>query len=225
MYVRRAFLMLKGDFEVGTTWLNGVLLGIAVAAPLGPVNVAVIRTGLRAGFWPAWRVGVGAATVDAIYCMLAYLGLAPVLTRLPGFRPALWLVGGAFLVYLGLDVLRSDTALEADIATADVAGRPYLTGITITLLNPMTIIAWAAIAAPFFAAGIERVTAVEFIAGISTGVIIWFGGLSALLHGGRRLVGPQLFRLIAAVCGVTLVGFGGWFVLRTVGWLLSGATF
>lgn len=210
---------------MNTTWLHGIMLGIAVAAPLGPVNVAVIRTGLRAGFWPAWRVGIGAATVDAVYCTLAYLGLAPILMRLPGFRPILWLVGGVFLIYLGLDVLRTDAAVEVEVATVDDVGRPYLTGIAITLLNPMTIIAWAAIAAPFFAAGLERAAVIGFIAGISTGVIIWFAGLSALLHGGRRLAGPRLFRRIGLVCGVTLGGFGAWFLLRAAEWVLVWAGF
>jgi len=210
---------------MNTTWLNGVLLGIAVAAPLGPVNVAVIRTGLRAGFWPAWRIGIGAATVDFVYCTLTYLGLAPVLTRLPAFKPTLWLIGGAFLIYLGLNVLRTDTSPQSDaVAGGDVA-RPYLTGVTITLLNPMTIIAWAVIAAPFFAAGLESVPAIRFIAGISSGVIIWFGGLAALLHGGRRFVGPRLFRLVGVVCGVTLAGFGGWFVLRAATWTWGGVGF
>lgn len=210
---------------MNTTWLNGIMLGIAVAAPLGPVNVAVIQTGLRAGFWPAWRIGIGAATVDAVYCTLAYLGLAPILTRLPGFRPVLWLVGGVFLIYLGLDVLRTDAALEVEVPTVDDVGRPYLTGVAITLLNPMTVIAWAAIAAPFFAAGLERAAAIGFIAGISTGVIIWFGGLSALLHGGRRHAGPRLFRMIAVVCGATLMGFGGWFMLRAAAWISGGVGF
>ncbi len=44
--------------------LSGIALGFVVAAPLGPVNIAVIRRGLAYGFYPAWMIGLGAGVAD-----------------------------------------------------------------------------------------------------------------------------------------------------------------
>ena len=54
-------------------------MGVSVAAPIGPVNVATIQLGLSRGFAPAAAFGLGAATIDALYCFAVYLGIAPLL--------------------------------------------------------------------------------------------------------------------------------------------------
>src|SRR5262245_53537975 len=86
--------------------LDGVLLGLAIAAPIGPVNVAMIHRGLREGCPGAALLGVGSTAADLIYILVAYSGADP-LSRLPWAR--LLLFGGGALVmgWLGWGAIRS----------------------------------------------------------------------------------------------------------------------
>ncbi|MCS0542837.1 LysE family translocator, partial [Aeromonas veronii] len=52
-----------------------VLLGLSLAAPIGPVNAAQLDRGIKYGFLHAWLVGVGAVLADGVYMLIVYLGL------------------------------------------------------------------------------------------------------------------------------------------------------
>ena len=56
--------------------LQNIVLGISLAAPIGPANIAVIRRGLKYGFLPAFLVGLGVVFADMTYLLLIYFGLA-----------------------------------------------------------------------------------------------------------------------------------------------------
>ena len=72
------------------------LLGLSVAAVLGPINILAIRTGLQRGFRAAFLVGLGATAADAFYALLAALGAAALVGR-AGVRILLWLLGSGML--------------------------------------------------------------------------------------------------------------------------------
>ena len=73
---------------------SGVVLGLSIAAPLGPVNLAVIQRGLSEGFWGAFLLGVGSTAADLIDILLAYAGADP-LSRWAPVRIALFAAGAA----------------------------------------------------------------------------------------------------------------------------------
>ncbi len=85
--------------------LSALLLGLSVAAPIGPVNLAVIRTGLVRGPRAAWLVGLGAAVVDTGYLLLTYAGVAPLLLRVRWVAPLLALAGSLILVRMAWGAL------------------------------------------------------------------------------------------------------------------------
>jgi L-lysine exporter family protein LysE/ArgO len=127
--------------------LNGILLGLGAAVPIGPVNVQIARRTLRDGFARGVALGAGAVTVDVGYAVLSALGF-----RTIGDRPAvvipLTLAGALFLAYLGVQsliaarrTLRADP-LESSAATETSTGGAYITGLLMTLLNPMTLGFW-----------------------------------------------------------------------------------
>ncbi len=65
-------------------FLQYVLLGIMLAAPVGPASLAVIQNGLRGGFWRAWRTGIGVTLADASMLLVVYFGLAAVMSAATG---------------------------------------------------------------------------------------------------------------------------------------------
>src|SRR5690349_17984038 len=143
--------------------LHGVLLGLGAAVPIGPVNVQIARRTLREGFRRGVALGAGAVTVDIVYAVLSTLGF-----RAIGGRPAvvvpLTLAGAAFLAYLGVSSLlaagrawRADP-LEDASADAGSAGGAYVTGLLMTLLNPMTLGFWF-VAVPAAVGGMSQAPA------------------------------------------------------------------
>ncbi len=131
-------------------FLRGLTLGLAIAAPVGPVGVLCIRRTLAEGRLAGLVSGLGAATADACYGLVAAFGLTFVSSRLIDWQDAIRLVGGLFLLYLGARTL---AAPVADQPAAGLAVQPaqrgllanYTSTLVVTLTNPMTILAFAAV--------------------------------------------------------------------------------
>jgi len=127
--------------------LNGLLLGLGAAAPIGPVNVEIARRSLRHGFRAGFLLGCGAVTIDVTYAILTSLGIRPLLGR-PLIMNLLAIAGAAVLLYLAAMCFLSATRqFRATTAPTDSdsdkpAKRPYLTGLAMTSLNPMTLAFW-----------------------------------------------------------------------------------
>ena len=202
-----------------TLLLSGIALGFTVAAPIGPVNLAVIRRGLAAGFMPAWLLGLGAGIADALYVTLVFAGLSPLLEHSFAFRLALWSVGGAFLIYLGVTGLRTQQVLTA--LAVDPSARPelnpFVAGFGITLLNPLTVVSWAAIGGAFFAMfAVEPGIANGLIlaGSVFLGSVIWSALVALTVHFARRLVNARVLRLVSVVASLALVVFGLGFLVE-----------
>lgn len=131
---------------------RGILLGLSAAAPIGPVNVEIARRTLRHGFLSGFFTGLGAVTVDVFYMVLVGIGVR-LLIQHTAFYWALVMAGVVFLIYLGAASLRSairgfrsgaegqwEQFTQQD--TRASAHNAYLTGLFMTLFNPMTLAFW-----------------------------------------------------------------------------------
>jgi threonine/homoserine/homoserine lactone efflux protein len=179
---------------------RGVMLGMAAAVPIGPVNVQIARHALRRGFGAAFALGCGAVTVDVGYAVLTSVG-AESLGRLPVFQHTLRVGGVVLLTYLGVMCLvGARRAWHADPiaggsseATRPGAGRigAYATGLLMTLFNPMTLAFWflAVPATVGPVAGAARHDLAIVCSGVFAGTVSWvvfFAGVLALAGRYRR---------------------------------------
>ncbi len=203
--------------------LQGMGVGIALAAPIGPINVEIIRRGLGGGFVNGWLVGLGAVLADTILCALVVSGIAPLADR-PMLRIPLFLAGAVVLLYLGiagLRAVRSGTAF--DVAPAS-GRRSLVTGFLMAVSNPMGIVYWLSIGSALIASVVEqggRGAGPILIGGVFVGIVIWVTVLSGLAQAGRSFVSPRVMRGIGAFSAVVLVGFGLWFAWQGVSGLLA----
>ena len=93
---------------------RGLLLGFAIAAPVGPIGVLCIRRTLVDGWRIGFVSGLGAATADGFYGAVAAFGLTAISTLLTSGQLWLRLVGGIFLCYLGIRGFLAKPATQVD---------------------------------------------------------------------------------------------------------------
>jgi threonine/homoserine/homoserine lactone efflux protein len=192
-------------------FLRGLLIGFSIAAPVGPIGILCIRRTLAEGRASGFLSGLGAATADALYGCVAGFGLTVVSAFLVDQRAWIQLIGGVFLLALGVRTLRSKPAERAAQASAGrgLAGS-YLSTLVLTLTNPMTIISFAGIFAALGVAetGGSLAAAVWLVAGVFAGSAAWW----LLLSGGVGLMRDRIatgaLLWVNRASGVVLVAFG-----------------
>lgn len=186
---------------------KGMLLGLAIAAPLGPIGALCISRTLERGFWAGVAGGLGTALADGAYALMAAAGFAAFAVLLDTIALPLQLVGGAFLLWLGLQSFRPRGEVTA--ARTGARGLSATTAATfvLTIANPTTILSFAAIFAGLGLAG-EGEGVGMLVAGVFLGSMSWWiflSGLVAVLH--HRL--PAAFSLwVSRTSGVVLLVFG-----------------
>jgi threonine/homoserine/homoserine lactone efflux protein len=127
--------------------LKGIVIGFAIAAPVGPINMLCLRRSLSAGRRVGFVSGLGAAAADTTYGAIAVAGLTTVTAFLVGHRFWLQLLGGLFLLALGLHTLRMH-APQREAAAPVHVGRlrdAFASTYMLTLANPMIIIAFTGV--------------------------------------------------------------------------------
>jgi threonine/homoserine/homoserine lactone efflux protein len=200
--------------------LSGLLLGLAIALPVGPVITAIIRSGLRGGFLQAWLVGLGAAASHGVLVALTLLGVVTVLDR-PIWHLVLGGAGVLMLGYLGVDALRGGTELSpATEKTA--AGQPFVVGFSIGIANPITIVWFLTVGGGLMAAHAGRGTgspAVAFGLSFVAGVLLWDTVVAGLSGLGRRRMGPRAFRGLNLLAAAVFFGFAVRLAWRVMGLL------
>jgi threonine/homoserine/homoserine lactone efflux protein len=192
-------------------FLRGLVIGFSIAAPVGPIGILCIRRTLADGRASGFLSGLGAATADALYGCVAGFGLTVVSAFLVDQRTWIQLIGGVFLLALGVRTLRSRPAERAAQASAGrgLAGS-YLSTLLLTLTNPMTIISFAGI---FAALGVAETggnlrAAAWLVLGVFVGSAAWW----LLLSGGVGLMRERLatgaLLWVNRASGAVLVVFG-----------------
>ncbi|MBM5805898.1 MAG: LysE family translocator, partial [Candidatus Verstraetearchaeota archaeon] len=125
--------------------LRGLLIGFAIAAPVGPIGILCIQRTLAKGRIYGFASGLGAATADAIYGAVAGFGLTFISDVLINQQLWLRLLGGAFLLYLGTRTILSKPSKETPQTANKGLAADYTSTFLLTLTNPMTILSFIAV--------------------------------------------------------------------------------
>jgi len=172
---------------------SGLAAGFLIAAQVGPIWLLCFRYGIRYGFSPAFGIGLGAAIIDTVYCILGALGAA-VLLSAHSTQRGISIVGALIISWIGIrTIITHRSAPSTSSAEVEPTKRPtFGSALRLSLLatasNPLTIISWVALLS---AAGsfIETTRGkVGFALGVGTGSFLFFISLSLVAsYLGRRL--------------------------------------
>ncbi|MDE2612316.1 MAG: LysE family transporter [Burkholderiales bacterium] len=194
-------------------FFDALWIGLAIAAPVGPIGLLVIQRTLDHGRTLGFVTGLGAAVADALYGAVGAFGVTALIRALQSVRVPLAIVGGAFLLWLAWRTWRQVPATRA----AQVAERPGLAGafagtLVLTLSNPATIFSFIAV---FGALGARADAAAPgsagvMIAGVFAGSALWWLLLSSVVAALRQRVPARALRVVNAVSAIGLAGFALW---------------
>lgn len=192
---------------------QALIVGLAIAAPVGPIGLLCIDRTLRHGPWVGLATGLGAATADGLYASLGALGLTVLIGQLTALSVPLALAGGGFLLWQGLAMLRTPQGESAMASAGPASGlvTAYLSALGLTLGNPMTILSFVAIFSGLTGqARSGGSAAVVMVAGIVSGSALWWCVLAFGIGRLLRRLGLAARRWVDGACGLLLLGMGGW---------------
>lgn len=204
-----------------SVFLRGLLIGFSIAAPVGPIGVLCIRRTLAEGRLAGFLSGMGAASADMFYGAVAAFGLTAVQDLL--IRQSNWLriVGGIFLLYLGIKTFFTKPSEQAAKASQGGLIGAYFSTFILTITNPITILSFLAIFAglrlPFHSAtGVLRegeingnyASASVMVLGVFLGSAAWWLTLSTGVSFLREKFTPSLLAWVNRLAGVIIFGFG-----------------
>jgi len=194
-------------------FLSALLIGLSIAAPVGPIGLLTIQRSLEHGPRAGLATGLGAAAADAVYGAVGAFGVTWLVQALVAARVPLALFGGAFLLWMAWQLLRAPVAERAASAAPAKNGWQYFaTTFVLTLSNPATIISFIAIFGAM--AGRTRVAApLTMVLGVLVGSALWWLFLSGAVGRLRERFDARWRRRVNLLSAAILAGFAVWQLL------------
>lgn len=195
-------------------FLKGLAFGFILAATVGPMWVLCLRRTLAHGTLAGLAAGMGIAVADGLYGAVAAFGLTAVSGFLLDHQYWISLAGAAFLLWLGFKTLLAEPPAVAPPGEEEKAGSnlaAFASTLGLTLANPPTILAFAAIFAGLgLTSGADFASATLVVAGVFLGSASWWVVLAAGAGWLRERMSARFLRGINIVSGVFILSFAAW---------------
>jgi L-lysine exporter family protein LysE/ArgO len=189
-----------------TSFLEGFLLGMGAAIPLGPINILIMNRAIKE-YKSAVLIGLGAMSADILYLSLIMLGITAIFTQ-PLIFHLLGLLGSTFLLYLSYLIFKNrNTALhenkEKQVSKNSIAF--YLQGFLLTFINPYTIAFWLSIAGYTTHRNLSPLIT---IAGTICAIFLWITLMPYFVHLSKHRITKRTAYFFNLFSSVLLFGFG-----------------
>ncbi len=189
--------------------LKGIVVGVVIAVPVGPVGILCLRRTIFEGRLSGLASGYGAATADALFGAIAAFGLTFVSHWLLDYEDWLRAAGGIYLLYAGGSALlakpQDKTAEQSD---PDSLLRDFASAFALTITNPVTILVFLAIFAALGLGQPSLLHAAVLVLGVWSGSFVWWLGLSLGIGLFRRSIEARHLAWISRGSGIILFATG-----------------
>jgi len=193
-------------------FVKGFILGFSIAAPVGPIGVLCIRKTLQFGRLSGFFSGLGAAVADAVYAIIATFGLTLVSNFLLAGQYWLQLIGGAFLIYLGIKTFIAKPNETSSEVSHKTLAKDFISTFFLTIINPVTILTYLAI---FAGLGFSNNTEyyaysamIWLVFGVFIGSALWWLILSEGVTLFRKKMTKTVMTWVNRFAGLIIFGFG-----------------
>jgi threonine/homoserine/homoserine lactone efflux protein len=203
--------------------VTSFIVALSGAMMPGPLLTVTVGEAARRGFWAGPLIMVGHALLELALVLLLLAGVGVWLNR-PAVLGAVGVLGAAMLGWMGLGLLKASrhSRLEFDGETASGLN-PVAAGVLMSAANPYWLIWWLTIGLGYvmFSMQYGLLGVALFYVGHILADFAWYTLVSGAVAQGRRFLSDGLYRGFLAVCGVFLFGFGGYFGIQGVRFLLG----
>ena len=192
-------------------FLKGLLVGIIVSAPMGPIGVLCVQKTVNKGRAIGFLSGLGAATADTVYAVLAAFGVTFITNFLSKNQELFQVIGIMVLIFLGFRMIFNNPVKQYRYHRTSSkkmsAVRDYISVFFLTISNPLTII--------FFGAAFTMLgllTQIEgqrnnllLVAGIFAGASLWWFALTYIVNIFRKRFRLRNIFILNRASGVIIV--------------------
>ncbi|GGM43494.1 LysE family translocator [Haloarcula argentinensis] len=226
-------LLQLGALSLVPTALGGVLFGLALAAPPGPMNAVIAEESALRGWRAGFFAGLGAMTADACFLVLAVLGAATVITETPGVQRVMVGAGGLLMLWFAYGAVQEANTVVTEGDSSVTAGdsRGFRKALVLALTNPYQVIFWLTVGIGLLEPGVVDVSSYVpaigtdaltvqtghpvLLGGFFGGIGLWITGFPAAIVAARTRI-ERLAPLIAWASAAVLAGTGVLFLLRAL---------
>lgn len=198
--------------------LSGMVIGLIVALPIGPVNLICIRRTLALGPMNGFVSGIGAALGDGIFAIITAFGFTAVKQLINGYSGTLEFTGGTLLIIFGISTYFSDPLHGRNVEPdnpkqvgAPSLLRAFASTFALTITNPATLFGFAALIAGL--AGISGgsasyVDASFVVVGVVAGSTLWWFALTTVVGLFHARIDVHVMKIINHASGILVAMFG-----------------
>lgn len=205
-------------------FLSYILLGLSLAAPIGPINAAQIDKGIRNGFLHSWFVGVGAVIADGIYMLIVYIGVGQFLET-EFIKSFLWSFGSFVLLYTGVESIVEAGKIDiVEQRNKEPLYHSFISGFLMSISNPLTILFWLGIYGSILAktaSNYESSKLILYSSAIFIGLLVWDLMMAGISSSFNKYLTSGLLVFISFFSGITLIGFGIYFGVQALQTILG----
>lgn len=201
-----------------STFIKGFIIGLSITAPVGPIGILCIKRTLTAGLFLGIVSGLGAAVADAIYGLIAGLGLTSISNFLVSCNLYTSILGVFFLGYLGIKTIVDRPVVGDQMALTDFGIlNAFMSTFVLTVTNPITILSFLGIISGL---GVDiccsTVGVFIFVVGVLVGSITWWIALCGFVSIFRSNINTKIMRLINVISGIILISFAFYITLKII---------
>ncbi len=192
--------------------LKGIVLGLAISMPLGPIGIILVNRTIKRGFLSGFFSGLGLATADTILAALAGVGFSVIISFIKEQRFVISIIAGIIIIGIGLKVFLSNPV--KDFRNREKANkslwRDFYSIFIVSVSNPYTIFIFVA-----FFSGIHINSKISpeqvpffLIPGIFIGAVAWWFMLSYFVSRFKKKIRLRSIVKVNKVAGITIIVIG-----------------
>lgn len=194
------------------SFITGILLGLGVAIPIGPLNILIMNYSLSS-FGRGFALGMGAMSADILYFVLLSLGVLAVFDNTWIFK-SIAIFGAIFLLYMAWACYKNASKMLAKISCAERGESLlacYLKGLGLNSINPFIVGFWLSLSSVVASSANWMIAAL----GVLLALFAWVLGLSLATSLARRIISAKVARIFSYVSAVLMLFFTAFLIYNT----------
>ncbi|MDD7742360.1 MAG: LysE family transporter [Campylobacteraceae bacterium] len=194
------------------SFITGILLGLGVAIPIGPLNILIMNYSLSS-FGRGFALGMGAMSADILYFVLLSLGVLVVFDN-PWIFKSIAIFGAIFLLYMAWACYKNASKMLAKITSTERGESLlacYLKGLGLNSINPFIVGFWLSLSSVVASSANWMIAAL----GVLLALFAWVLGLSIVTSLARRIISAKVARIFSYVSAVLMLFFTAFLIYNT----------